>query len=75
MHSEVAKVVAEVNLRRQHKFRDGWNLADQTDQDWWEWHDHMSHDMPYGICTVCEYWRKRVLDLKAKAQARVVEVD
>jgi hypothetical protein len=64
----LAALVAEKNLRRQHKYRLGWNRADQLDENMWTRHDnnqglggeHLVHGMPYGICTVCEYLRKKV---------------
>lgn len=63
---EVAAAMADVNLRRQHKYRNGWSRADQRDQNAWERHDSnedlwgnpLVHGMPYGICTICEYLRK-----------------
>lgn len=66
MEPEVAAVIADRNLRRQHKFRAGWNKADQADENMWTLHDNdmgingqrLIHQMPYGICTVCEFLRK-----------------
>lgn len=66
MDEALAAVVAERNLRRQHKYRLGWNKADQADENMWTMHDsnkglwgeHLVHGMPYAICTVCEYLRK-----------------
>jgi hypothetical protein len=55
MDSEVAAVIAEVNLRKQHKYRMGWDKADQRDENRWTRHDLQDHGMPYAICTVCEY--------------------
>lgn len=54
MHPEVAAVVAEINLRNQHKPR-SWSKRDQADEDAWTKHDRENHAMPYAICTVCEY--------------------
>lgn len=55
MDPELAAVVAENNLRRQHKFRNGWGKADQRDQNKWERHDSNPrlHKEPYGICKLC----------------------
>jgi hypothetical protein len=63
---EVAQVVAEINLRKQHKYRMGWSKADQADENMWTMHDNdeglngqpLTHGMPYAICTVCEFLRK-----------------
>ena len=62
MNPEVAQVVAEVNLRKQHKYRMGWDKADQRDENRWTRHDSQRHGMPYGICTVCEYLDKKDQD-------------
>ena len=66
MDPELAAVVAEINLRKQHKYRMGWNREDQADENMWNLHDNnqgingqtLIHGMPYGICTVCEFLRK-----------------
>ena len=66
MEPEVEAVIAENNLRRQHKYRNGWNRADQRDENLWTMHDNMvglsgqylNHNMPYALCTVCEFLRK-----------------
>lgn len=59
MEPEVAKVVAEVNLSRQHKYRNGWNKADQRDENQWTIHDN-EHARQYGFryatCPLC--WPK-----------------
>lgn len=57
MDQALAAVVAENNLRRQHKYRAGWNKADQFDQNKWEHHDShpQTHKVPYGICMLCHY--------------------
>lgn len=59
MHPEVAQVVAEMQLRRQHRFLQNWCRADQRDENMWTRHDDEGHAMPYGICTVCEYLRNK----------------
>jgi hypothetical protein len=55
MDPEVAAVVAEINLRRQHKYRNNWNKEDQRDENRWTRHDNDKHGMPYAICNMCEY--------------------
>jgi hypothetical protein len=65
MHPDEAAQLADMNLRRQHKFRDRWNRYDQADENMWRLHDselglngqRLVHGMPYGICTVCEHLR------------------
>lgn len=65
---EVAEVIAERQLRSQHKYRMNWSKADQRDEDMWTLHDNnqgvngqiLIHGMPYGICTVCEFLRKEI---------------
>jgi hypothetical protein len=65
MDAEVAQIIAERNLRQQHKFRMNWGKSDQRDENAWTKHDsnigprgeHLVHGMPYGICTVCEYMK------------------
>ena len=57
MEPEVAQVVAEVNLRRQHKYRMGWSKADQADENRWTRHDEQHHeyliDRRYAECWLC----------------------
>lgn len=56
MEPEVSKVIAEVNLSRQHKYRNGWNKADQRDENRWTIHDN-EHAKQYGYryatCPLC----------------------
>ena len=67
MPLEVAQVIAERNLRQQHKPRT-WSKKDQLDEDLWTLHDNnkglngqeLIHGMPYGICTVCEFLRRNM---------------
>lgn len=55
MDTEAAQIIAERNLRQQHKFLQHWGKADQRDENAWTRHDNEKHGMPYAICTVCEY--------------------
>jgi hypothetical protein len=65
MHIEVAQVLAERELRSQHKYTMAWSKSDQADENMWTLHDNnkglhgepLIHGMPYGVCTVCEYMR------------------
>jgi hypothetical protein len=54
---EVAQVVAEINLRKQHKYRMGWSKADQRDENQWTIHDDQLHEkligLRYAECWIC----------------------
>ena len=59
MEPEISAVIAETNLRRQHKYRSGWNKADQADENRWTKHDR-EHEKQlgfrYSTCPLC--WPK-----------------
>lgn len=63
MEPEMSAVIAEVNLSRQHKYRNGWNRADQADENRWTIHDN-EHARQYGYryatCPIC--WPKEEPD-------------
>jgi len=56
MHPEVAALVAERELRSQHKYTQRWNKSDSSDEAAWTAHDR-NHEkqlgIPYGICPLC----------------------
>lgn len=56
---EQQQVIAERNLRQQHKYTTQWNKADQNDENRWTKHDN-EHAHQYGYryatCPIC--WTK-----------------
>lgn len=53
MHPEVAQVIMERQLRRQH-LPMPWTKYDQEDQNQWEIHDNEKHPHRYGLCPECQ---------------------
>ncbi len=56
---EQAQIVAERNLRQQHRYTMNWGRADQIDENRWTLHDN-EHASQYGYryatCPIC--WPK-----------------
>lgn len=71
MDQDLADAYAERDFRQLHKRRT-WSIRDQADENAWTRHDndedlggeYLFHGMPYAICVICEYLRKKETDAR-----------